>query len=73
MRAQLASCGTFSIPYTVTTPCREGEILESNLNLNVYPNPLVGADIAMWGSSSNIPKNGDYFYVNFACISIGDQ
>lgn len=40
MRAQLASCGTFSIPYTVTTPCREGEILESNLNLNVYPNPF---------------------------------
>ena len=40
-------------------------------NLNVYPNPLVGADIAMWGSSSNIPKNGDYFYVNFAVNSNG--
>ncbi|MBK7965354.1 MAG: T9SS type A sorting domain-containing protein [Bacteroidetes bacterium] len=40
MRAQLGSCGTFSIPYTVTTPCREGETLMSDLNLNVYPNPF---------------------------------
>ena len=40
MRAQLGSCGTFSIPYTVTTPCREGEALLSDLNLNVYPNPF---------------------------------
>jgi Secretion system C-terminal sorting domain len=40
MRAQLGSCGVFSNPYTVTTPCREGESLMSDLNVNVYPNPF---------------------------------
>lgn len=40
MRAQLGTCGAFSNPYTVTTPCREGETLMSDLNLNVYPNPF---------------------------------
>ncbi|MEY3501614.1 MAG: hypothetical protein RL308_3287 [Bacteroidota bacterium] len=43
----------------------------SQANLNVYPNPLKGADIAMYGSALNLPKNGDYFYVNFAVDSNG--
>jgi len=40
MRAQLVSCGVFSIPYTVTVPCREGEVLPGELNMNAYPNPF---------------------------------
>lgn len=40
MRAQLNSCGVFSIPYTVTTPCRAGEVLPDELNLTAYPNPF---------------------------------
>ena len=40
MRAQLGSCGVFSIPYTVTVPCREGEVLEGALNFVAYPNPF---------------------------------
>jgi hypothetical protein len=40
MRAQLGSCGVFSIPYTVTVPCREGEVLPGNSNFSAYPNPF---------------------------------
>ncbi|MFN8153734.1 MAG: T9SS type A sorting domain-containing protein [Bacteroidia bacterium] len=40
MRAQLGSCGVFSIPYTVTVPCREGETMEGQLNFVAYPNPF---------------------------------
>lgn len=40
-----------------------------NANLNVYPNPAVGADIAMYQSTLNV--GGDYYYVNFAVDSGG--
>ncbi|MBL7923218.1 MAG: T9SS type A sorting domain-containing protein [Bacteroidia bacterium] len=40
MRAQLGSCGVFSNPYTVTIPCREGEVLSENSNFIAYPNPF---------------------------------
>lgn len=40
MRAQLGSCGVFSIPYTVTVPCKEGEVLPGNSNFTAYPNPF---------------------------------
>ena len=40
MRAQLGQCGTFSIPYSVTVPCREGEVLPGNANFTAYPNPF---------------------------------
>lgn len=40
MRAQLGQCGIFSIPYTVTVPCREGEQVASEGGFTVYPNPF---------------------------------
>jgi hypothetical protein len=40
MRAQLGQCGVFSIPYTVSVPCREGEVLPGELNFTAYPNPF---------------------------------
>lgn len=43
MRAQLGQCGVFSIPYTVTIPCREGEVLPGELNFTAYPNPFNSA------------------------------
>ncbi len=38
-------------------------------NLNVYPNPSVGADIAFY--QSTLYNGGDYYYVNFAVNSTG--
>lgn len=40
MRAQLGQCGVFSIPYTVTIPCREGEVVAGDLRFIAYPNPF---------------------------------
>jgi hypothetical protein len=40
MRAQLGQCGIFSIPYTVTVPCREGEQVAEEGGFTVYPNPF---------------------------------
>lgn len=40
MRAQLGSCGIFSIPYTVTVPCREGEQVAVDGGFTAYPNPF---------------------------------
>jgi len=41
LRAQLGGCGTFSQSYTVTVPCREGELNVGEMNFNVYPNPFM--------------------------------
>jgi pimeloyl-ACP methyl ester carboxylesterase len=38
-------------------------------NLNIYPNPTVGADIAFY--QSTLYNGGDYYYVNFAVNSAG--
>jgi hypothetical protein len=40
MRAQLGSCGVFSNPYTVTVPCREGELMDNQVGFSAHPNPF---------------------------------
>jgi pimeloyl-ACP methyl ester carboxylesterase len=40
-----------------------------NANLNIWPNPAVGADIAFYQSTLN--NDSDYYYVNFAVNSNG--
>ncbi len=41
-RVQLGGCGAFSNRYSVTIPCREGEIInKSDFNFTAYPNPFV--------------------------------
>ncbi len=40
VRVQLASCGTFANPYTVTIPCKEGDLLPFSPTFTAYPNPF---------------------------------
>ena len=40
VRVQLGSCGTFANPYTVTIPCKEGEVLPTSTAFTAYPNPF---------------------------------